>query len=87
MASEAIITEELICKAAEQLAAEIAADGTRRCASCWRSGPARKAAATPPSARCCGRGRHGVRPPSRLSRREAAPQAVLDKVQGWATEM
>jgi chromosome segregation ATPase len=88
MASEAIITEELICKAAEQLAAEglrPTNETVRELLAKWTSTKGGSYATIGPVLRAWKARRKAAESAEPV--REAAPQAVLDKVQGWATEM
>lgn len=88
MASEAIITEELICKAAEQLAAEgmrPTIETVRELLAKWTNTKGGSYATIGPVLRAWKARRKAAESSEPV--REAAPQAVLDKVQGWATDM
>jgi hypothetical protein len=88
MASEAIITEELICKAAEQLAAEgmrPTNETVRELLAKWTSTKGGSYATIGPVLRAWKARRKAAESAEPV--REAAPQVVLDKVQGWASDM
>lgn len=88
MASEAIITEELICKAAEQLAAEgmrPTNETVRELLAKWTNTKGGSYATIGPVLRAWKARRKAAE--SAEPMREAAPQVVLDKVQGWAADM
>ncbi|CAJ0902715.1 Chromosome partition protein Smc [Ralstonia sp. LMG 32965] len=88
MASEAIITEELICKAAEQLAAEgmrPTNETVRELLAKWTNTKGGSYATIGPVLRAWKARRKAAESAEPV--REAAPQVVLDKVQGWAAEM
>jgi chromosome segregation ATPase len=87
MASEAIITEELICKAAEQLAAEGVRptnETVRELLARWTSTKGGSYATIGPVLRAWKARRKAAESVDPV--REAAPQVVLDKVQGWAAD-
>lgn len=88
MASEAIITEELICKAAEQLAAEgmrPTNETVRELLAKWTNTKGGSYATIGPVLRAWKARRKAAESAEPV--REAAPQVVLDKVQGWAADM
>jgi len=88
MASEAIITEDLICKAAEQLAAEgmrPTNETVRELLAKWTSTKGGSYATIGPVLRAWKARRKAAESAEPV--REAAPQVVLDKVQGWAADM
>ncbi|WP_459203476.1 DNA-binding protein (plasmid) [Ralstonia pseudosolanacearum] len=88
MAGEAIITEELICKAAEQIASEgmrPTNETVRELLAKWTSTKGGSYATIGPVLRAWKARRKAAEAAEPV--REAAPQAVLDKVQGWATDM
>lgn len=88
MPSEAIITDELICKAAEQIAAEGGRptnETVRERLAKWTGTKGGSYATIGPVLRAWKARRRAAE--SGEAVREPAPQVVLDKVQGWAAEM
>ncbi len=88
MASEAIITEELLCKAADQLAADgirPTNETVRELLAKWTNTKGGSYATIGPVLRAWKARRKASESSDPV--REAAPQVVVDKVQGWAAEM
>ena len=88
MTSEAIITEELICKAAEQLAVEgmrPTNETVRELLAKWTSTKGGSYTTIGPVLRAWKARRKAAESTEPV--RETAPQIVLDKVQSWASDM